>query len=219
MSIPKLDSMYCRNAHILYSAQTDYIGPKHHKKNVEMFDADEKGNLYVVGLLKRIWINFISIFTGYEIIENMNCRVERSIVKTIKAIEGHFDRLSQFWKDHEDKLNSNTDLLKEFNKQLYIFPNRGLRVEKVNWESLFLLNLENIKSLPWEYIMSSRPLTHPLGDLKQTRTLQIKYLKLEEKIIQRLPELDLIKILCLNDSFQFVKDHVRNFEKDGAGTA
>lgn len=182
MNIPTLDPLYSRNAHLLYSSQTDYIGPAHHRKKVELFDADEKGNLYRVGKLKVLWLKLANVFTNGKIANGMNKRVMNAITKTIDAINDHLDQLTQLWEKHKNEAKASGEWAQNISQQLYIFPKRPLRVVRVHKESLFLLDLTKSSHVPQNL--------DPLKDgLKQ---ISLKYHKLEEKIVKIDPNLDLI---------------------------
>lgn len=193
-----LDPMFARNAHILYSAQKNYIGPAHHKKEFIMLDADENGNLYNLGAISRLWISIKDLFTCGRTTQEMNERVKQAIRNTVTAINAHLERINKHLDEHDKEINAGN--VSKINDKLYITPHRGFRVERVHRESLFLLDLKEIAHFTYEDINMGVQVVSPFKDLverelqPQMKQLHRTYKRIEDKIIQKDANLELAKV-------------------------
>lgn len=199
--LQNLDQIYSRNVHILYSAQDNYISPERNQKRFAMLDADEEGNLYRIGKIMQILIFIRNWFNSGSGIQAMNVRVARAIERTINGLTEHLNNLSTYFDQHEQELKDSASALSDFNRKLYITPNRGFKVVRVNYESPFFLNLARIQDIEYEYIYFGKLLTHPYKSIdqleKKFNTMLKVYVSLEERIVRINPEYSIINYLQL----------------------
>lgn len=158
-----------RNAHIIYTAQTDYIGNYPHQ--VSMFDADNEGNLIRVGAIRAVWINLVSFLTFGEIKKSMNERVLKALKNTLSAIDTKLGEILTFVNKNPRYLDDPDNARKLTNK-VYNMPEYYNSALQVMCEPFFLLNISKINVVydPIAIYVNSR--------------IQYRFAVLNKKIIQ-----------------------------------
>lgn len=202
LPLPHLADIHRRNAHIVYSAQSDYRGLASHRNPVWMLDADDAGNLYRVGTIKLIWVYIMAFCTNGKNLDAINTRVASAFGRTLDAINTHFETLDDFATHLGLGFRRK---LEAFCRELYVSPKSDFRVEKVQYEALFFLNPETIQYEAYhEPIYNSRPLVHPFRSIanyaEKMETMRRKFAVLDTKICDIYPVEGMVKFLNLDEN-------------------
>lgn len=195
-SIPVLDQIHCRNAHIIYSSQEDYVETNQHPKKIALLNVDRKGRLYHVGKLEFVWITFVNYLMRGRSHKEIQAKVFKTIDTTIEAINQHLNRLNECWKTSQQQDSVDIETI---SNQLYIYPRNSDSNQSnnsiVRKEPLFLLDVTTIAQYCFKISESSSICEVPQELKNKIVQLQEIYYRLEKELIEKDPSLDILEKL------------------------